>query len=214
MRRSSIRMRTPGHPVLVAFRSRRTGFAAGWVLLWSTVAYFVADRFYLFQVATGTDPRPLALVELIPVLAACSVPALATPQLWSWERIGSRVVVPAISGIVAPATILAIAVIPQACFVLGRKLPLPPNVAFSNTLIFGSIATLTCIWLGPRLGPTLGTSAYLIGVGVQGLEVELPVPVRASSGSPWAHVTLALVVLALATVCMFASLGRTQIRLD
>jgi hypothetical protein len=198
---------------MTTLRSRAFVFASGWVVGAVALVVLGGDRSYLFRVANGVDPRPLAFAELVTVIGACCVPAIAAPRLWSWERARPRALVRALAGLLAPGTIAILATAPwglQRLEVLS--LPLSPATQFSNTALFGALSILLGVWLGRRIGTIAAVVAYLGGVVVQALQVTIPLPFEGVNRS--VGVAVGVIALSVAAGCLSATLGRSSRSLD
>lgn len=195
-------------PIVTALRARAATATGIWVLLMSTIATSVADYLHYFRVANGVDPRPIALAEMVLVIAACCTPAIASPQLWSWERTGSRRVLHLVSAGLVMGAILVLAATSALGDLAGTAIAISPMTMFINTVTFASIAVVSCIWLGRRIGPLTAVAAYLCGIGVQALEVAWPLPFQGTERGWNQYVTGAMAVI-IATSCLAATLGRT-----
>jgi hypothetical protein len=200
-------------PIITTLRARAAVATGIWVFLMSALALSVADYLHYFRVANGVDPRPIALAELLLVIAACCTPAIASPQLWSWERSGSRWDLHFVSAGLVMSAILVLAATPKLGELAGSAVASSPRTMFVNTVTFASIAVVSCIWLGRRIGPLTAVTGYLCGIGVQALEVSWPIPFQGSELGGIQFVTGASVVV-IATACLAATLGRTQRTLD
>lgn len=175
-----------------------------WVAFAIVLMLTVSGLSLLFRVALGVDPRPVALAEFVAVIAGCCVPAIALPTLWSWERQRSRVTVQLVALGVVPICIIALAITPGLIQRLGVHVAVDPAVSGVNTIGFSSLAALACMWLGRRTGTVMGIFGYVIGIGLQALEVPLLVPLQDGHS----FTTALLLTLAVSTVAL-ASLGHT-----
>lgn len=200
-------------PLVSALRARAAAATGIWILLTCALAWSLDDRVYRFQVATGVDPRPLALVELTVVIGACCVPAIAAPQLWSWERTGTRRTPHLVSAAFAPSMIVVLASTPKFLQLAGADVAVIPTTAFVNVITFSGVATVAAIWLGRRLGPILGVVGYVGGVGLQALEIAWPIPVDGHETST-ASFIMGFATLVVAPAGLAVTLGRSGRSLD
>lgn len=200
-------------PWISALRARALISTVSWSTVIGMIAWPLSDRVYRFQVATGVDPRPVALIELTVVIGVCTVPAIAAPQLWSWERSGARPILHFLSATFAPAAILLVAFIPKFLERTGETVGVEPTTAFINAVLFSGLALVGTIWLGRRLGPLVGIVGYIGGVTVQALEVSWPFPLEAAQPSTASLVVATATILGGATL-LGVTFGRASRSLD
>lgn len=203
-----VRVTPRTRPLLTAARSRGALALACSLAAMGVLALATADRVHLLRVATGIDPRPVALVEMLTVVTACCLPAIGAPQLWTWERPASRVVLRVLSGLLVPVAILATAALPWLLQRLGVVVAATPATSLANTLVLAALSTLTCVHVGRRWGPVVGVAAYVLGVGAQALEVDLPLPLQGSVS--WATSTaVGSIAWGVTVAWMAVTLGRS-----
>ncbi|MBM7520127.1 hypothetical protein [Nocardioides nitrophenolicus] len=184
-------------------RSRRCVAAGCWTVGFALVAVALADRVFAFQIGTGLAVRPVSVAELTLAMAACSLPALTWPQLWTWERTGCRLVVRVVSGSLVPSLVGLLALVP----VVSARPAAPAEVIAANVLLCAAVATLAVIGIGRQAGPALGFACYLAGIATQALEMPVPLPLPAQAGASAWQLLVALGCLAVIAGGCAVSLG-------
>ena len=199
---------------VTTLRSRALGLTSAWVAGTAVLIALGGDRTYLFRVANGVDPRPLAFAELVTVIGACCVPAIAAPRLWSWERTRPRAHVRILASGFAPSAIVVLAAMPWALQRLGViSLPIATETLFSNSALYGGASIVLGVWIGRRNGTILAVVGYVGGVVVQALRVALPIPFENVDRSV-VELVVGTLALAVGSGCLATTLGRSGRSLD
>ena len=195
----------------IALRSRSLWPTCVLVLATTLVVVLWGERTYLLRVTSGVDARPVSLAEVATVLVACCLPAVAAPQLWSWERARPRTVLRTISGVMVPTAMVTISFAPLLAGRLDSTIgSSEARAILFSSVTFGSASLIAGIWFGRRVGSLVGVAGYLGGLVAQMLQLPLPAPYEGSDDSllmPGISCTL----LALGVVCMAATLGRASV---
>ncbi|WP_157210213.1 hypothetical protein [Nocardioides aequoreus] len=167
-----------------------------------------ADYGYLMRVSVGLPVRPVDVADVVTVVAACLVPAIAAPQLWAIERMQRRPLVRIVSAVLVPSLVALTSAAELMLQQLGL-VPLAPGLAaacLANGLFFGSVSILVGLRQRRHIGPMVGIGAYLLGVLSQALTLQIPLPAaQAASGL---ILVLSLLIFLIATVSLGLTMGR------
>lgn len=156
-------------------------------------------------------PRFTPVWEAIPVVVAVASPTLIAPRLASWEamartRVRLRAATVAVLSAVAPAAIPWVA-----------HLRLPADARWwdisCNVALYGGVALIATVLVGPLGGPLVGLCAYLGVVIVQQLAPGLAtaLPVSGAKTNLTAHPLPSTVVVVVAVGCWYVTAGQSRL---
>lgn len=192
-------------PLVTTLRSRAYGTVAAWLVGVAVAVVARGDVAYLLRVATGLEPRLVTVPEVLCVMSACVVPALAFPRLHSWEQRSQRPLVRVVAAVsaVAPLAILGCLCLLAHWVHDTVELGVMQGAAVS-TAIFGAAAHAGVTFFGRTTGSITAAATYFAALFVQALQPSFPLP--ATGLSPGATTVGVVAVIAVA-VLHYAYLG-------